>query len=47
MPANIVGYGGWLAVLASAATWSSALVAPYADPVLLPSSPPSTASAWR
>jgi len=36
VPANLVGYGGWLAVLVVAAHVAVRLVAPYADPVLLP-----------
>ncbi|WP_134765787.1 FtsW/RodA/SpoVE family cell cycle protein [Nocardioides sp. 1609] len=36
VPANIVGYGGWLAGLMVAAHVAVRLVAPYADPVLLP-----------
>ena len=36
MPADIVSYGGWLAALIIAAHITVRLVAPYADPVLLP-----------
>jgi cell division protein FtsW (lipid II flippase) len=36
VPADIVSYGGWLAVLIIAAHITVRLVAPYADPVLLP-----------
>jgi cell division protein FtsW (lipid II flippase) len=36
IPANIVGYSGWLAVLVIAAHVVIRLTAPYADPVLLP-----------
>ncbi len=36
IPANIVGYGGWLAALVIAAHIVVRIVAPYADPVLLP-----------
>ena len=36
VPADIVGYGGWLAVLVVAAHIAVRMVAPYADPVLLP-----------
>ncbi|QCW49219.1 FtsW/RodA/SpoVE family cell cycle protein [Nocardioides dongxiaopingii] len=36
VPANLVGYGGWLAGLMVAAHVAVRLVAPYADPVLLP-----------
>ena len=36
VPADILGYGGWLAALAIAAHVVVRLVAPYADPVLLP-----------
>ena len=36
VPADIVGYGGWLAGLVVAAHVAIRLVAPYADPVLLP-----------
>ncbi len=36
MPADIVGYGGWLAVLCLGCHVVVRLVAPYADPVLLP-----------
>lgn len=36
VPANIVGYGGWLAVLTIAAHIVVRITAPYADPVLLP-----------
>jgi cell division protein FtsW (lipid II flippase) len=36
VPADIVGYGGWLAALVVAAHVVVRLVAPYADPVLLP-----------
>jgi cell division protein FtsW (lipid II flippase) len=36
VPANIVSYGGWLTVLVVACHVVVRLVAPYADPVLLP-----------
>src|SRR5690349_15485012 len=36
VPADIVSYGGWLAALIVAAHVTVRLVAPYADPVLLP-----------
>ncbi len=36
VPAGIVGYGGWLAALIVAAHIVVRIVAPYADPVLLP-----------
>jgi len=36
VPADIIGYGGWLAALIVAAHIVIRLVAPYADPVLLP-----------
>jgi cell division protein FtsW (lipid II flippase) len=36
VPVDIVGYGGWLAALLVAAHVAVRLVAPYADPVLLP-----------
>ena len=36
VPADIIGYGGWLAALVIAAHVVIRLVAPYADPVLLP-----------
>jgi cell division protein FtsW (lipid II flippase) len=36
VPTNIVGYGGWLAVLTIAAHVVVRITAPYADPVLLP-----------
>jgi cell division protein FtsW (lipid II flippase) len=36
VPADIIGYGGWLAGLVVAAHVVIRLVAPYADPVLLP-----------
>jgi cell division protein FtsW (lipid II flippase) len=36
VPTNLVGYGGWLAALVVAAHVAVRLVAPYADPVLLP-----------
>jgi len=36
VPADIIGYGGWLAALIVAAHVVIRLVAPYADPVLLP-----------
>jgi cell division protein FtsW (lipid II flippase) len=36
VPADILGYGGWLAGLTIAAHIAVRLVAPYADPVLLP-----------
>ncbi|HEU4547153.1 MAG TPA: FtsW/RodA/SpoVE family cell cycle protein [Microlunatus sp.] len=36
VPANIIGYGGWLAVLTIAAHVVVRITAPYADPVLLP-----------
>lgn len=36
VPANLVGYGGWLVALLVAAHIVVRMVAPYADPVLLP-----------
>ena len=36
VPADIIGYGGWLAALVVGAHIVIRLVAPYADPVLLP-----------
>src|SRR5688572_15470540 len=36
VPADLVGYGGWLTGLIVAAHLTVRLVAPYADPVLLP-----------
>jgi cell division protein FtsW (lipid II flippase) len=36
VPADIIGYGGWLAVLVIGCHVVVRLVAPYADPVLLP-----------
>jgi cell division protein FtsW (lipid II flippase) len=36
VPANLAGYGGWLTALIVAAHVTVRLVAPYADPVLLP-----------
>ncbi len=36
VPANLIGYGGWLAILVIAAHVAVRIVAPYADPVLLP-----------
>lgn len=36
VPADLVGYGGWLTALIVAAHITVRLVAPYADPVLLP-----------
>ena len=36
VPADIVGYGGWLTALIVAAHVTVRVVAPYADPVLLP-----------
>ena len=36
VPADLVGYGGWLAVLVILAHVVIRMVAPYADPVLLP-----------
>ncbi len=36
VPTNLIGYGGWLTVLTVAAHVAVRLVAPYADPVLLP-----------
>ncbi|MCD6640264.1 MAG: FtsW/RodA/SpoVE family cell cycle protein [Nocardioides sp.] len=36
IPADIVGYGGWLVLLIVAAHVTVRIVAPYADPVLLP-----------
>jgi len=36
VPTNLIGYGGWLAALVVAAHVAVRLVAPYADPVLLP-----------
>src|SRR6188474_3352610 len=36
VPADILAYGGWLAGLSIAAHITVRLVAPYADPVLLP-----------
>ena len=36
VPADILGYGGWLTGLIVAAHITVRIVAPYADPVLLP-----------
>ncbi|HEX8780482.1 MAG TPA: FtsW/RodA/SpoVE family cell cycle protein [Nocardioides sp.] len=36
VPTNLIGYGGWLAVLVVASHVAVRFVAPYADPVLLP-----------
>ncbi|WP_203043065.1 FtsW/RodA/SpoVE family cell cycle protein [Pimelobacter simplex] len=36
VPTNLIGYGGWLTLLVVAAHVAVRLVAPYADPVLLP-----------
>ena len=36
MPADIIGYGGWLAALCVLCHVVVRFVAPYADPVLLP-----------
>ncbi|WP_342778828.1 FtsW/RodA/SpoVE family cell cycle protein [Nocardioides humi] len=36
MPTNLIGYGGWLTILVVAAHVVVRIVAPYADPVLLP-----------
>src|SRR4051812_42203526 len=36
VPADLLGYGGWLAALVIGAHVVIRLVAPYADPVLLP-----------
>lgn len=36
VPANIVGYGGWLVILIVACHIAVRITAPYADPVLLP-----------
>ncbi len=36
VPPDIIGYGGWLAALTVAAHLAVRIVAPYADPVLLP-----------
>ena len=36
IPADIVGYGGWLTALIVVAHVAIRIVAPYADPVLLP-----------
>jgi cell division protein FtsW (lipid II flippase) len=36
VPADILGYGGWLVALVIAAHLTIRIVAPYADPVLLP-----------
>ena len=36
VPTNLIGYGGWLVALIIAAHVTVRLVAPYADPVLLP-----------
>src|SRR4051794_40500027 len=36
VPADLVGYGGWLTALIIAAHVTVRMVAPYADPVLLP-----------
>lgn len=36
VPTNLIGYGGWLAALIVAAHVTIRIVAPYADPVLLP-----------
>ena len=36
IPVNIIGYGGWLAALCVGSHIAVRLLAPYADPVLLP-----------
>jgi len=36
VPTNLLGYGGWLAILVVGAHITVRIVAPYADPVLLP-----------
>ncbi|HWJ10473.1 MAG TPA: FtsW/RodA/SpoVE family cell cycle protein [Nocardioides sp.] len=36
VPTNLIGYGGWLTALTVAAHVAVRMVAPYADPVLLP-----------
>jgi len=36
VPTNLIGYGGWLTLLVVAAHVTVRIVAPYADPVLLP-----------
>lgn len=36
VPTNLIGYGGWLTALVVAAHVAVRMVAPYADPVLLP-----------
>jgi cell division protein FtsW (lipid II flippase) len=36
VPTNLIGYGGWLTILVVAAHVAVRIVAPYADPVLLP-----------
>ncbi|WP_436700666.1 FtsW/RodA/SpoVE family cell cycle protein [Nocardioides sp. BYT-33-1] len=36
VPTNLIGYGGWLTLLVVAAHIAVRIVAPYADPVLLP-----------
>ena len=36
IPVNILGYGGWLAVLVTGCHVTVRMLAPYADPVLLP-----------
>ncbi|MCR1785373.1 FtsW/RodA/SpoVE family cell cycle protein [Nocardioides carbamazepini] len=36
VPTNLIGYGGWLTLLVVAAHVAVRIVAPYADPVLLP-----------
>ena len=47
VPADIVGYGGWLAVLCVGCHIVVRLVAPYADRCCCRSWPRSTASGWR
>jgi len=47
VPADLFGYGAWLAGLTIAAHLVIRVVAPYADPVLLPVVVPSTGSGSR